>query len=93
MGVTNKLGPHVSNRRHVYFYGQRGTDYVFIDEAELKKDRKDKHQAAVREGRLTEVMRRGSYALFQATPDKKPAPPEESEEDVRDVLGDPQKEE
>ncbi len=94
VGVTNKLGPHVSNRRHVYFYGQRGTDYVFIDEAELKKDRKDKHQQAVKEGRLTELMRHGTYALFQSTPDaKKPTPAEEAEEDVRDVLGDPQKEE
>lgn len=94
VGVTNKIGPHVSNRRHVYFYGQRGTDYVFIDELELKKDRKDKHQKALKDGRLTEVMRYGTYALFESTPDKKPAqaPPEE-EEDVRDVLGEPQKEE
>ncbi len=93
VGVTNKLGPHVSNRRHVYFYGQKGTEYVFVDENELKKDRKTKHQKALQEGRLEEVMRYGSYALFKSVSGKKAEPaPKEGEEDVRDVLGDPEKE-
>ncbi len=93
VGVTNKLGPHVSNRRHVYFYGQRGTDYVFVDETELKKDRKDKHKQAVDQGRLVEIMRKGTYALFQTAPAKVDPPKEDADGDLNDVLGDPPKDE
>jgi uncharacterized membrane protein len=71
VGVTNKLGPHVSNRRHVYFYGQRGTDFVLLDEKELKADRQKRHRAALDAGRLTEVTRHGSLVLFRS---QRPAP-------------------
>jgi hypothetical protein len=108
VGVTNKTGPHVSGRRHVYFYGQRGTEYVLLDEKELKADRLRRHKEAVSAGRLVEISRHQSLALFKAQkppakPDAAPtegagpaegaAPPEgDSDEKVDDVLGDSPKE-
>lgn len=71
VGVSNKLGPHASGRRHAYFYGQKRTEYVFVDEKELKSDRGKNHKKAVSEGRLVEIGRKGTMALFKATnPDK-----------------------
>ncbi len=67
VGVSNKLGPHASGRRHAYFYGQKRTEYVFVDEKELKSDRGKNHKKAVSEGRLVEIGRKGSMALFKAT--------------------------
>ena len=60
VGVTNKIGPHVSNRKDAYFYGQRNVQYVFVDEKELKADRLKRHKKAIAEGRLDELSRRGS---------------------------------
>jgi len=66
VGVSNKLGPHASGRRHAYFYGQKRTEYVFVDEKELKADRSKSHKKAVSEGRLEELGRNGTMALFRA---------------------------
>ncbi|MFO0553716.1 MAG: DUF2079 domain-containing protein [Polyangiaceae bacterium] len=97
LGVTNKIGPHVSNRKDVYFYGQKNVQYVFVDERELKQDRLKKHKDAIRDGQLKELTRRGSYALFKYVPKPKKEKekvveevPEvqEGSEDVQDVLGD-----
>jgi uncharacterized membrane protein len=66
VGVSNKLGPHVSGRRHAYFYGQKRTEYVFVDEKELKSDRSRAHKKAIEEERLEEIGRKGSMALFRA---------------------------
>jgi uncharacterized membrane protein len=67
VGVSNKLGPHASGRRHAYFYGQKRTEYVFVDEKELKSDRSKSHKKAIAEGRLVEIGRHGTMALFRAT--------------------------
>ena len=66
VGVSNKLGPHVSGRRHAYFYGQKRTEYVFVDEKELKNDRGKSHKKAIAEDRLIELGRHGSMGLFKA---------------------------
>ncbi len=93
LGVTNKIGPHVSNRKDVYFYGQKNVQYVFVDEKELKKDRLTKHKKSVEQGKLELLSRRGSYALFKVVNKPKPAEPpkpepEPEDENVDDVLGD-----
>ncbi len=66
VGVSNKLGPHASGRRHAYFYGQKRTEYVFVDEKELKSDRSKAHKKAIAEDRLIELGRHGSMGLFKA---------------------------
>jgi len=96
LGVTNKMGPHVSNRKDVFLYGQKNVQWVLVDEKELKKDRLKRHKQAIDQGKLEEVARRGTYALFKFGPGKpkvkepiKPEPEEGAEdEDVTDVLGD-----
>ena len=95
LGVTNKIGPHVSNRKDVFLYGQKNVQWVFVDEKELKADRLKRHKQAIQQGKLEEVTRRGSYAVFKfvnpkAKPQEPAAPPEDTgeEEDVNDVLGD-----
>lgn len=67
VGVSNKLGAHVSGRRHAYFYGQKRTEYIFVDEKELKSDRAKAHKKALAEDRLIEIGRHGSMGLFKAT--------------------------
>lgn len=95
VGVTNKIGPHISNRRDVYFYGQRNVQYVFIDEQELKADRLKKHKQSIADGHLQELSRRKTYAVFKFVNPKDvkkaepaPKPDELPDEDVNDVLGD-----
>lgn len=67
LAVTNKLGPHASNRKDVFFYlSERSpTDYVFIDESELKATDLEKHNKAVQEGKLVQMSRRDKMALFK----------------------------
>ncbi|HVY45379.1 MAG TPA: DUF2079 domain-containing protein, partial [Minicystis sp.] len=75
VGVTNKIGPHVSNRMRAYFYPERThTDYVFIDEAELKGNDLEKHQRAVKQGQLVQIARKGRLALFKRNQAKTPPP-------------------
>ena len=65
VGVTQKIGPHVSNRKDVYLYGQHKTQYVFVDERELKGEQSKRHKKAVAEGRLEVVTKRGSMVLYR----------------------------
>lgn len=99
VGVTQKIGPHVSNRKDVYLYGQKNVQYVFVDEKELKGKQQKRHKKAIADGRLEVVSRRGTYALFKAVrpkPKAKEPPKEEPQDeepgDVEDVLGDEPKE-
>ncbi len=74
VGTTNKLGCHVSNRKDVVFYpGHGATDYVLLDESELKGGDLDQHTKAVQQGKLVQVARREKMALFKSV-DRKPAP-------------------
>ena len=96
LGVTNKIGPHVSNRKDVFLYGQKNVQWVFVDEKELKADRLKRHKQAIQQGKLEEVTRRGTYAVFKfVNPKSKPQEPKAPEpeetgedEDINDVLGD-----
>ncbi|MBK6514622.1 MAG: DUF2079 domain-containing protein [Polyangiaceae bacterium] len=65
VGVTQKIGPHVSNRKEVYLYGQHKTQYVFVDERELKGEQSKRHKKAVADGRLEVVTKRGSMVLYR----------------------------
>lgn len=64
VGATNRLGPHISNRKHAYFYPERTTDYVFADETELKGGQLDRHTKAISSGEIIEIARNGKMALF-----------------------------
>ncbi len=73
VGTTNKLGCHVSNRKDVVFYPGHGeTDYVLLDETELKGGELDQHTKAVQQGKLVQVSRREKMVLFKSV-EKKPA--------------------
>jgi uncharacterized membrane protein len=76
VGVSNRTGPHLSNRKDVHFYGKKGTQYVFVDEKDLKKERLNQHKKAIRDKRLVEIDRHGTLALFKASggPKRAPAP-------------------
>ena len=66
VGVTNKMGCHISNRKDVIFYPEsRLPQYVFIDEGELKGGDLDKHTKNVSQGKLVLVSRRDKMALFK----------------------------
>jgi uncharacterized membrane protein len=74
VGTTNKLGCHVSNRKDVVFYPGHGpTDYVFLDETEIKGADLDGHNKAIQQGKLVQIARRDKMALFKST-EKKAAP-------------------
>ncbi len=94
VGVTQKMGPHVSNRKDVFLYGQKNVQYVFVDEREIKGDRLKRHRKDVEDGRLEQLAKRGSYALYKVgKPKPKPKAPVDDDEDAkpedpRDVLGD-----
>ncbi|NUP10431.1 MAG: DUF2079 domain-containing protein [Polyangiaceae bacterium] len=98
VGVTQKIGPHVSGRKDVTLYGQSNAQYVFVDERELKGAQQKRHRKAIDEGRLELVTKRGSMALYRNmrffkkkanVEEPKPPPPEDEEPgDVNDVLGD-----
>lgn len=64
VSTTNKLGPHVSNRREVYFYRQKKqTHYVFVDLGEIAK-RREWHDSRVAAGELREMKRWKSFVLY-----------------------------
>lgn len=97
VGVTQKMGPHVSNRKDVYLYGQRMVQYILIDERELKGQRQKRHRQLVGDKTLELVSKHKTYALYIDTRMSKkpkqnapaPAPaPEDEEGNVEDVLGD-----
>ena len=66
VAATAKMGPHISNRRHAYFYPEKQRmDYVFLDEAELRGNDLERHKKAVSKGEIVELSRRGTMALFK----------------------------
>jgi uncharacterized membrane protein len=77
VGVSNKMGPHVSNRMQAYFYPEKGnTDYIFLDEGELKGKDLEKHNRAVQRGQISLVSRKDRMALFKRNTAKaQPATP------------------
>jgi uncharacterized membrane protein len=66
VGVTDKMGPHVSNRMRAYFYTVRASDFVFIDEAELRAGKLERHKKNLQAGELIEIARYGKMVLFQS---------------------------
>lgn len=82
VAATGKLGPHVSNRKQAFFYPEKqNTDYVFLDETELRGPELERHKKAVLRGELVEVSRHGRMALLKRKPrdpsEPAPAPVEE----------------
>ena len=68
VGTTDRLGPHVSNRRHVYLYPNgEALEYLLVDEAKLKKGKRRRHRAALKRGEYEELSRLGTLALFRRT--------------------------
>jgi hypothetical protein len=70
--VTNLVGAHASNRKEVYFYHQsRHTDYVLIDERDVKAEIRAWHQRRVRRGELELLGAAGeSIKLYRFEPSK-----------------------
>lgn len=66
VAVSNRVGAHVSNRRHAYFFGQKPAEYVFVDEADLTGHYGPDLKKAVADGRLVELGRHGKIALFKS---------------------------
>jgi uncharacterized membrane protein len=63
VGVTNRTGPHASNRKRAYFYNEHtDVDWLFIDEAELKAPDLDKINKS---GTFTLVARHDKLALYK----------------------------
>lgn len=79
VGVTNKLGPHASNRKEVYFYPGSGrtVDWLLIDEGEIKGNDIERHNQRVQRGEYVLVSRykNSKMALFERRPGAAPLPP------------------
>lgn len=71
VSASNRMGPHISNRREAYFYGQNRAEYIFLDERELKPDRKATAKSDVQNGKLVELGRRGPYVLYESPGEKR----------------------
>lgn len=66
VSVTDRMGPHVSNRRHAYFYPARtDVDFVLIDEGDLKGNDQNRHKTVQSKGTFKEVARRGKIVLYK----------------------------
>jgi hypothetical protein len=64
--VTNRTGPHVTNRKEVYFYRHRKTThYYFIDERELKNKLKKLHQRRLKRGVLDLIGAHKKVKLYR----------------------------
>lgn len=67
VSVSDRLGPHVSNRAEVYQLNQDiDTDYVLIDSADLKGHNKTSLQNREEAGKLELIERKGSWRLYRA---------------------------
>ena len=66
--VTNIVGAHGSNRKEAYFYHQKKpTDYVLIDDRDMKGDVRDWHQKRLQRGELVQIGTAGTtIKLFRA---------------------------
>ncbi len=66
LGISDRIGPHVSNRPWVYFYPDHTPlDFVFIDEGDLRTGRIEKHKKLVAAREVTEVARYGKMVLYR----------------------------
>jgi len=66
VGVTNRVGAQVSNRKIAYFYPEhQDVDWLFLDEAEIKGAELDKHHKAVQAGTWIVVARRDRLAFYK----------------------------
>ncbi|MEZ4298540.1 MAG: DUF2079 domain-containing protein [Polyangiaceae bacterium] len=66
VSVTDRMGPHVSNRRYAYFYPSRhDVDFVFIDEGDLKGNEVNRHRSVMAKGQFKEVTRKGKIVLYK----------------------------
>ena len=64
VGTTNRIGPHVSNRKGAFFYPERqDVDFLLLDEGELGGSDQEKH-TKLKAG-FDELDRRGRLALYQ----------------------------
>ncbi len=64
VGTTNRIGPHVSNRKQAFFYPERSdVDYLLIDEAELGQGDQEKHNKL--KAAFEELDRRGRLAFYK----------------------------
>ncbi len=75
VSTTNQVGPHVSNRKEVYFNRQRKrTHYVFVNEKEIKGKRRTHHQRRIARGELELLDSYKQFKLFRVHADKRNAP-------------------
>jgi uncharacterized membrane protein len=66
VGVTNRLGPHCSNRASAFLYPEhQEVDWLFVDEAELAGGALDAHERNVSGGRFDLVARRDTLAVYK----------------------------
>jgi uncharacterized membrane protein len=66
LGVTNRLGPHASNRRAVTLY-PRGPlpEYVLLDTTDLRADERARHEDLLARGALIPITEHGAMALLR----------------------------
>lgn len=78
VSVTNRLGPHVSNRSKAYVYpGRSDFEYALVDEHDLRGKDLEAHRALISSKGLMQLARKDSLALFKrgATPPAAKAAP------------------
>ncbi len=69
--TTNRVGAHVSNRQHVYFYRQKKqTHFVFADEREIRNYSKRWHTARLQSGELKQLKAYRTFKLWRVDPTK-----------------------
>ncbi len=66
VGVSNRMGPHASNRRAAYLYPERtDVDWIVVDEADLPAGELGKHLDVVSSGAFELVARRDDLAVYR----------------------------
>jgi len=69
VSVTDRPGPHVSNRAEVYELSQDiDTDYVLIDASDLRGNHKTSLKRREDAGQVELLERRGTLKLYRAVP-------------------------
>jgi uncharacterized membrane protein len=65
VGLTNRTGPHASNRARAYHYHEHPeVDWAFVDDLELRGAELDRHNKAVQSGALELVSRHDHYSIY-----------------------------
>jgi uncharacterized membrane protein len=65
VGTTNRIGPHVSNRKRAFFYPEHtDVDYLLLDEGELGGGDLERHDK-LKTTAFEELERHGRLALFR----------------------------